>query len=560
VQKQEKGGIHMVVDISNQQFREELERLQQRISALEKEAEIRKTYVKLLLKEKELLNITLRSIGDGVITTDARGRVVMMNPVAENLTGWNIAEAQNKPLRKVFHIISEKTGKEMENPVQKVLDTGLIRGLANSTLLISQGGNSRVIADSAAPIIDTITGQILGVVLVFRDVTHERKLELEIARAEKLESVGILAGGIAHDFNNVLTSIAGNIWLAKLASKDQKSLEVEDLLGEAESQTFRAKELTHQLLTFSKGGAPIKKISSLQELVRETAIFALHGSNVRCIFALPDNLWVVNIDTTQISQVINNLIINADQAMPEGGILTITAENVLASSAARQDEPMLLKTVDYVKVSIQDEGIGISQEALTKIFEPYFTTKTIGSGLGLATSFSIISKHKGFLGVTSELGKGSTFFLFLPALSGEVVAPVEKESEEMLLSVHGGKVLVVDDQNDILVLLKRVLGLVGYEVITALDGAVGIELYREALESVNPFQAVILDLTIPGGMGGKETIQRLLALDTQVKVIVTSGYSDDPILSNFAAYGFKAALSKPFKFLELREKLDAMLE
>ncbi|NWJ46490.1 MAG: response regulator [Chloroflexi bacterium] len=549
----------MDYDISNQQLHKELERLQQRITALENEAEIRKTYVKLLLKEKEMLAITLRSIGDGVITTDTQGLVVMMNPVAETLTGWNIAEAQNKPLREVFHIISEKTGKEVENPVQKVLDTGLIRGLANSTLLISQEGNSRVIADSAAPIIDTITGQILGVVLVFRDVTHERKLELEVARAEKLESVGILAGGIAHDFNNVLTSIAGNIWLAKLATKDQKSLKVEDLLAEAESQTFRAKELTHQLLTFSKGGAPIKKISSLQELVRETAIFALHGSNVRCVFALPEDLWVVNIDTNQISQVINNLIINADQAMPEGGIITITAENVLANSVVRQDEPMLLKTVDYVKVSIQDDGIGISQEALTKIFEPYFTTKSSGSGLGLATSFSIISKHKGFLGVTSKLGKGATFFLYLPALSGEVVAPFEKDSGEKLVSMYGGKVLIVDDQNDILVLLKRVLGLVGYEVVTALDGAMGIELYREALESANPFQAVILDLTIPGGMGGKETIQHLLAIDPQVKAIVTSGYSNDPILSNFEAYGFKGALSKPFKFLELREKLDAML-
>lgn len=503
-----------------------------------------------LAAEKDRLAVTLRSIGDGVICTDAAGNVVLMNRVAEELTGWREEEAIGKPLTEVFHIINEKTRKRCDNPVEKVLETGGVVGLANHTVLVSRDGTERILADSGAPIRGK-DGEIIGVVLVFRDVTERRKMEEELQRVEKLESIGILAGGIAHDFNNILMGILGNISLAKMDAKPEDK--VFERLTEVERASLRAKDLAQQLLTFSRGGAPIKKTASVAELLKDSVTFALRGSNVRCEFSLPDDLWPVEVDEAQINQVINNLIINAEQAMPEGGIINVRAENMVVGT----EQGLPLKEGRYVKIAIEDQGIGILKEHLPRIFDPYFTTKQKGSGLGLATSYSIIKRHDGYITVESQLGVGTTIYIYLPASE----KPISKsEGKEEKLNLGQGKVLLMDDEEIVRKVAGKMLEHLGYEVEFAKDGAEAIELYKKAKESGEPFDAVIMDLTIPGGMGGKEAIQRLLEIDPQVKAIVSSGYSNDPIMSNFIEYGFSGVVVKPYKIEDLSKTLHEIMK
>jgi PAS domain S-box-containing protein len=494
-----------------------------------------------LAAEKERLDVTLRSIGDGVIVADTEGKVVLMNQVAEQLTGWTFEEAAGRPLADVFHIINEDTRERCENPAERVLETGRIVGLANRTVLVSKNGIERFIADSGAPIRDA-KGDALGVILVFRDMTEERRAEQELLRAEKMESVGVLAGGIAHDFNNILTLILGNISLAKtVTDAESKAFE---LLSHAEKACWRARDLTQQLLTFAKGGAPVRKTITLSSIIRDATAFALSGSNVRCDFSIPEGLWPVEADEGQISQVINNLVINADQAMPSGGLIRISAENVNLSP----ESGLPLPPGKYVRLAVRDQGIGISKEHLPKIFGPYFTTKQKGSGLGLAMAYSVVKNHDGHITAESQLGVGSTFFIHLPASEKEIAR--EKPLEEKSF-VGQGRVLVMDDRGGVRQLAHCILTNRGYEVVVAKNGAEVIELFERAKKSRRPFHAVILDLTVPDGMGGKETIEKLLSIDPNVKAIVSSGYSDDPVMADFAKYGFSAAIAKPYGVQEL---------
>ncbi|MBW1675580.1 MAG: response regulator [Deltaproteobacteria bacterium] len=504
---------------------------------------------KALAAEKERLAVTLRSIGDGVITTDTEGRIVLINKVAEKLTAWLHEEATGKPLTEVFHIINEHTRKRCENPFEKVIKTNGIVGLANDTALIARDGTERVIADSGAPIRDK-DGNIIGVVLVFRDVTEKRRLEQELINADKLESVGVLAGGIAHDFNNILTGILGNITLAKIYAKPDDKI-FEKLRG-AENASLRAKHLTQQLLTFSRGGAPIKKTVFISELLKDAAVFALSGSNVRCEFSIPGDVWPVEVDEGQITQVINNLIINASQAMPEGGIIRARAENIVVDA----EQGLPLKEGKYMKISIEDRGIGIPEEHLQKIFDPYFTSKQKGSGLGLATAYSIVKRHDGCIRVKSELGVGSTFHIYLPASSKEAL--IEKELRERI-PTGKGKILIMDDEDLVREVGGEMLDILGYEVEFAEDGAEAIELYKKAKESAQPFDAIIMDLTIPGRMGGKEAVEKLIEIDPEVKAIVSSGYSTDPIMADFRKYGFSGVVAKPYELNELGEALHKVI-
>jgi two-component system cell cycle sensor histidine kinase/response regulator CckA len=502
------------------------------------------------LKESEQwLSTTLKSIGDAVIATDANGFVSFMNPVAEVLTGWNQQDAAGKPLSEVFNIINEETGKQTEDPATRVLRKGFVVGLANHTVLIAKDGMKRPIDDSGSPIKDD-KGNIIGVVLVFRDITEKRRLEQELIKADKLESVGILAGGIAHDFNNILTAILGSIALAKMYTKPEDKI-FQRLRG-AETASLRARHLTQQLLTFSKGGAPIKKTAFISELLKDTATFALSGSNVRCKFSIPGDVWPVEVDEGQISQVISNLIINASQAMPEGGMIKARAENI----AVDAEQGLPLKEGRYMKISIEDQGIGIPKDHLQKIFDPYFTTKQKGSGLGLATAYSIVRRHDGCIQVKSELGVGSTFHIYLPASSKEAL--IEKELREGIPAGEG-KILLMDDEELIREVAGEMLEILGYEVEFAKDGAEAIELYKKAKESAHPFDAIILDLTVPGGMGGKETVQELIEIDPEAKAIVSSGYSTDPVMADFKKYGFGAVVAKPYKIKELGEALHKVI-
>ena len=505
-----------------------------------------------LAEERNRLAVTLRSIGDGVITTNTRGEILLINKVAEDLTGWDEGKAVGKDIAEVLNVKKEKTRKASENLVEVVLKTGNIVESSSSLLSSTNDSTERKIAQSAAPIRDE-NNQIIGVVLVFRDVTQKQKMDEELSKMQKLESVGILAGGIAHDFNNILTAILGNISLSK--NQLNPNDKIVERLKQAEKACMQAQNLTQQLLTFSIGGSPVKKIFSIADLLEQTVSFALRGSNVGCDFLISDNIWVVEADEGQINQVINNLVINAIQAMPQGGVVQIGCENVNIGSMSAENET-LLKKGRYVKIFVKDEGIGIPEEYLQKIFDPFFTTKQKGNGLGLSTSYSIIQKHEGCMTVESVLGLGTTFYIYLPALSTSVKIDMEEEQ----ISFKGqGKILVMDDEEFILNISGEMLRELGYEVGFAKDGQEAIATYKEAMESGTPFDAVIMDLTIPGRMGGKETIQKLKKIHPEIKAVVSSGYSSDPIMAEYNRFGFSGVLVKPYRSDELSNVINEVI-
>ena len=503
-------------------------------------------------EERERLHVTLRSIGDGVITTDIEGKVVLINKIAEKFTGWHHQEAISRPIQEVFNIINEKTGQTRENPVDKVLASGKLISLENHAALKARDGTQRSIAVSAAPIFGP-EGKIIGVVLVFSDVTEGKKREEELLKIKKLESLGVLAGGIAHDFNNILTAILGNINLAEMYIDTEN--EVYPLLQEAEKASIRAKDLTQQLLTFSKGGDPVKRTTSIGKVISDSADFVLHGSPVACRFNIPKDLWLVDIDTGQMSQVIQNIILNARHAMPDGGEIHVTCGNLPDITA---ETGLSLPGEKYIKITIQDNGSGIPKKNIDKIFDPYFSTKQKGSGLGLAITYSITNKHDGHICVQSRIGEGTTFTIYLPA-SGqnfnlEPVKAANKPEETVK-----AKILFMDDEQIIQEVAKRMLGHLGHEVLQAGDGKEAIKIFNEHHKSGKPVDVIIMDLTIPGGMGGKDAVQEILKIDPEAKVVVSSGYSNDPVMADYQKYGFKAAIGKPFNMAKLNETLQTVL-
>jgi PAS domain S-box-containing protein len=417
-------------------------------------------------------------------------------------------------------------------------------------------------------------------------------MQKQVFQTQKLESLGILAGGIAHDFNNLLAVILGNISLLKMTStSDPKTLSI---LERSEKASLRAKDLTHQLLTFAKGGAPIRKTVSADKIIREATEFALRGSNVGYKFSISDDLWQVEIDEGQINQAINNIVINANQAMPEGridpssrrpdsgGTIKVRGENVTVGP----EDNLPLKTGQYVKISIEDKGVGIPDENLTKIFDPFFTTKPKGTGLGLTTAYSIIKKHEGHVTVESKVGAGTTVHIYLPIAQEQVpvCVPVCRctgrqrtgRSEEIKAKPEAkiqvtkkglpvrdrtqtGKILVMDDEEDVRETISAVLNHYGYIVETACHGIETIERYKKAKAEGKPFDVVILDLTIKGGMGGKEAIKELLGIDPTIKAIVSSGYSNDPIMTDCKKYGFSSVVAKPYNIKDLINVLDEVL-
>jgi PAS domain S-box-containing protein len=413
-----------------------------------------------LAAEQERLAVTLRSIGDGVITTDTDGKIVLINKITEQLTGWSQDDAVGKPLEDVFKIFNEKTKEPCENPVSKVLESGTIVGLANHTALVAKDGTVRSIADSGAPIRDK-NSRIIGVVLVFRDVTIQLRMEEELLKVKKLESVGVLAGGIAHDFNNILAAILGNINLVKLDAN--MAVNSQKLLEEAEKASLRAKNLTQQLLTFSQGGEPVTETSSLQEVIQESADFVLHGEKVSCEYSFAGDLYFVDIDKGQFSQVIQNIILNANHALPEGGVIKVIAENIDSSA-----DPQLSPGRKYIRVSISDTGIGIPDNVIDKIFDPYFSTKSKGSGLGLAICHSIMTKHNGFISVKSTPGKGTTFTIILPA--SIYSKEKQRRATEEIYYAAQAKILVMDDEEMVRNVAQAMLSRLGHEVISAQDG------------------------------------------------------------------------------------------
>ena len=491
--------------------------------------------------EKERLAVTLNNIADAVITLDGDDTVQLMNPVAQSLTGWLECEARGKPLDAVAVLCDLDTRARRERAPKPAL---VGDGRAPATppvqrfLLCGRDGSERIVEETATAMRNPDMSA-MGTVVVLRDVTEKQRYEEAMIKTQKLESLGVLAGGIAHDFNNLLTGILGNVSLARVAGMD-----TQPLLADAERACLRARALTQQLLTFAKGGAPVKKILTLPAWVRETAEFALRGSHAQCEFAFASDLPAVEADAGQLAQVIHNLVLNAAEAMPDGGKISVrlAAEPATADRAAS------------VRLSIIDGGTGIHAKHLPKIFDPYFTTKQKGSGLGLAVVYSIIKKHGGDITVESELGRGTAFHVFLPRAT-EVSAPTPSAA----LPKGRGRILLMDDEPAILKFTQRVLGELGYDTAVAADGDAALQLAHAARDAGTPFDLAILDLTVPGGMGGRECLDRLRASDPDMRAIAASGYSTDPIMCEPGRHGFAGVLAKPFLPLELANVVARVL-
>lgn len=488
-----------------------------------------------LEKEKEYLSATLTSIGDGVISYDTDGKIFLINSVAEEMTGTKAADAIGKHIREVLRL-SDATAKDLLfETLGSVNDKYNFSNIGVPFKLYDIHNNERIVELNSAVI--KLHDKPYGIVLALRDITVKSRIDSELIKMSKLESIGILAGGIAHDFNNLLTGISANVSL--LSNIKDIPSEVSDSLNDIGKAVERATALTKQLLTFARGGTPVMKPYHLDELVKESLKFIVKDKSIKLEISCEENLPPALIDPNQISQAINNLLINSIQAMPEGGVLAI---NIKKSASLPPEIP--LKSGNFIIIKISDTGCGIPKKNLNKIFDPFFTTKSTGTGFGLTSTYSIVKRHRGYIRVDSKENFGTTFEIYMRA--SDRIPDEEEISIKSIENTSGGSVLIMDDEEYILEVLVKMLKYHGFTVSTARTGEEAVALYKNNLESGSPFDYVILDLTVYNGMGGKETVKILRDIDPGVKAIVSSGYSDNPILANYREYGFSGILSKPY--------------
>jgi signal transduction histidine kinase/CheY-like chemotaxis protein len=496
-----------------------------------------------LAAKKAQLEITIQSITDGVVATDVHGDVKLINDNARHLAMMPDNARSARSVTEVFAAVG--LPKSMCEVALRQVNEGAVVQLRSDAYRAS----GRLIELAGKPTRDE-KGRVVGAVWILRDLTDAVRVEHERAKAARLESLGILAGGLAHDFNNILTGILGNLSLAgDLIAHDPR---VTARLRDAVSACTRARAVTNQLLTFAKGGAPIKTTTSLDDLVMECTRFALVGSPVAPHFSCAPNLWGAEVDTGQISQVVHNLVINAMQAMPRGGVVDVSLENTEHDAATATE--VQLPTGKYVVLTVRDTGVGISGDVINQIFDPYFTTKEQGSGLGLAISYSIVKAHGGTIVVKSQAGVGSQFTVFLPA---SVHVSQRPATRRLVASppVAQGRALIMDDDPAVAEVCQHMLDALGYSAVIAQSGEDAIVSFQQAEAADTPFDIAILDLTIPGGMGGGDAIGHIRKIRPNALVFVSSGYSDDPVLSRFREYGFNGVLPKPFTLADLRDTI-----
>lgn len=496
------------------------------------------------LKESEEKYRTLvETAEDVIIMTDLQGRHLFRNSAYYTSLGYEVgAPLEDDGFARVHPDDRPLLREKMKELIAKGTSEIEYRVRHNEGNWIHRFAKSRTTYDES--------GQPKAFLSIIRDITERKKADESFARMDKLEAVGTLAAGIAHDFNNLLGGVFGYIELSRRAVKKNDLEAVDRHLEKALSVFNRAKDLTQQFLTFAKGGLPIRKTQSLSANVRKTISFSLSGSNVSPIFSIPEDIWLCDFDENQISQVLDNIVINARQAMPGGGVIEVSANNVACGEIADT-----LPKRDYIRIAILDHGTGISPEHLPHIFDPFFTTKHKGSGLGLATSHSIIRQHEGFIDVDSEPGRGTTFHIYLPASSKPISLAGKDKSQH-----HQGKgrILVMDDEEFILDLVAVILKDMGYDVVTASNGNEALAAVSAAVQARQPFIGAILDLTVPGGLGGREILGDMMNIDPHIKAIASSGYSEDPVMANPSEHGFVGRLIKPYRTLDLSAALASL--
>ncbi|MBU0673080.1 MAG: PAS domain S-box protein [Proteobacteria bacterium] len=492
---------------------------------------------------EERFRLAFLTSPDAININTMDGIYLEINQGFTDLTGYTKEDVIGRSSRDIkIWLIPE----DRERLIMGLQNEGFVENL-ESTFLMKDG--SRKIALMSASIINL--QDVPHILSVTKDITQLREtekahqeLQNHLCQVRKLDSVGVLAGGIAHDFNNLLVAILGNI---DLALRDLDDPGVAGLLGEARSASIRAKNLTQQLLTFAKGGDPVKKKSSVREIIEDTAGFILRGSKVKCAYRFEEDLPAIDVDSGQISQVVQNIILNAVQAMPEGGSIQMSGESFDNS----QGELLTLSRDRYVRIVIIDSGSGIPEEYLEQIFDPYFSTKPLGSGLGLAITYSIITKHGGKIFVASKQGQGTIFTIYLPVIQQN--QPVEPKGEPLPRVTVSLTVMVMDDDATVRNVSRRMLESLGHNVLLAADGREAIEIYKKSEKAID---LIIMDLTIPGGMGGKEAVKEILTINPGARVMVSSGYSTDPIMANYQEYGFCFAITKPFELKQLSTILN----
>lgn len=505
---------------------------------------------KAIESEKEMLFVTLNSIDDAVIAADISGKITVINRIAEKMAGYTEGKAVGRLLTDVINIVDEKENPLLKGCFEKVIKNGRAVNLAGRPFLVSIDGTRYAVECVVSPIKDDAL--TTGAVLVFRDMTERNILSEKLRNTEKLESLGIMAGGIAHDFNNLLSGIYGNIEIAMIKNDPA---EIKTHLQSAVNVFARAKDLTRQLITFSKGGTPDLSADDIRPVIRDSALFAMSGSNSKCEIDLPEDLWNAKFDKNQISDVIHNLVLNAVQAMPAGGTVRITGHNEMA-----EKYPVLkIAPGRYVKISVTDSGAGILKEDMNRIFDPFFTTKKTGSGLGLPTCFSVMKRHNGAIDIESEHGKGSTFSIFIPAAKEKEKSVKEKVTPSYAVIGAGRKVLIMDDEHFVRDILGTILVESGFSVSLVKEGAEAIQMIRKFKKGSGYF-ACFLDLTVPGGMGGLEAAKIIKDYDPGIHLFAFSGYSEDEVMTDPLKFGFSGSIRKPFKISELKDFLSIYIK
>jgi PAS domain S-box-containing protein len=527
------------------------ETLEKRVQELEDELVQHRETEELLRKSEEKYRLLAETAGEMIVLCDREGRIDYVNRAGLVLGGYKEREILGKPIHRFLDplALAPDDGPIPEEPAPSPQDREL-----SDAHLRRKDGHRIPIEVIAAPVIKRGTHR--GFLLTARDISDRRTMEEELLRAKKLESIGVLAGGIAHDYNNLLTAMMGYMTLAE--SLLDSNEEATALLERARHAAVMAKNLSRKLITFSRGGQPMRKPGAIPPLLENALSFALAGSNVECEFRVSPEVWRVEYDESQMSQAIHNIVINAREAMPGGGTIRVKADNLEISK--KNGHPVHAGA--WVKITIEDEGVGIPEELLDKIFDPYFTTKEMGAqkglGLGLAISHSVVRNHQGYVFAESEPNRGTAIHIYLPPAKRSD-SPRTASRAVVLGKDDVIRVLIMDDEEIVRDITGKMLEKDGCEVSLAREGAEAVDLFRQGRENGRPFHVVLLDLTVRGGMGGKEAVRELMAIEPDVRAIVSSGYADDPVMNDFGAHGFTAAVVKPYSMSELRQTIRGVV-